>query len=376
MAKYRFSTIERIAIWEAFGKRCVYSGEPLSYADLEIDHILPEMLNDDERELKGIRVEYGLDPSFEINSFLNWIPVSGRLNRQKGRLLFQPPTAHYFLGMARARHAKTLELHEYHRKRIQQEGILPSLGAAIELGVLSRKDAINYINRLSEGERFDLVREIRFIGQHVNDQLSTRDHERLWQLTVEHGDPHEAGLELVDGKGNQVRVYSCSEFAHAKASGYYARTTYAMKMESFFNQTCGTLDALARARTPERSYIANPRVGVLDLDLMPVSVLFALDPDRQESLVQAGNTGQTVQDWVDAGDVQIKRVSQYAIHWEFGGMRQALWEILRADFNDDGIEDLLYYSYGSAIGGTFGYGDVRFLTRRGSSEPFSSLVDT
>ena len=55
-------------------------------------------------------------------------------------------------------------------------------------------------------------------------------------------------------------------------------------------------------------------------------------------------------------------------------MGKDLRELLRADFNGDGIEDILVYSY-YTIGGTFGYGDVFVLTRRGESDRFSVLPD-
>jgi hypothetical protein len=45
MAQQKFNFFERRAIWEAHGKRCAYFGDPLSFALLEIDHIL---LDDDE----------------------------------------------------------------------------------------------------------------------------------------------------------------------------------------------------------------------------------------------------------------------------------------------------------------------------------------
>lgn len=49
-------------------------------------------------------------------------------------------------------------------------------------------------------------------------------------------------------------------------------------------------------------------------------------------------------------------------------MGQQLIEVVRADFNDDGAEDILLFEYCNATHGTLGYGGIRMLTRK---EPFS-----
>jgi hypothetical protein len=48
-----------------------------------------------------------------------------------------------------------------------------------------------------------------------------------------------------------------------------------------------------------------------------------------------------------------------------------LYEILRADLNDDGIEDLLIGSYMWALEGTFGAGSTMVLTLLGLDQPFT-----
>jgi len=55
-------------------------------------------------------------------------------------------------------------------------------------------------------------------------------------------------------------------------------------------------------------------------------------------------------------------------------MGQQLVEVARADFNGDGIEDILVFEYGYATHGTLGFGGVRILTRRTASSRFE-VVD-
>lgn len=371
MAKYRFSTVERLAIWEAFGRRCAYSREPLLYSDLHVDHILPERLLQAPSEFEKVKDEYKLGADFKINSYYNWIPVHSRLNLQKGGLVFESNTIHYFLAIAKSHYEKAIQLEQKYRRLIEREDVLLPLSAAIEAGSLSLADVLRYLNSLSEGDKLTLIKDLSFCERSVSGAVGREDLDSFENLSVRHGNPHEEGVVLVGCEG-PLRVHTCSEFFAAKKQGFYALTTYDMKMESFFNEICGVLNALSRAKVPNASYISNPRVGVVDLDLLPVSILSSLSPDAEEELVAASSAGKTVQDWVDEGKAEIKRVSQHLVQLEHS-MHQTIWELLRADFNDDGIEDILVFSYLSAIGGTFGYGDVLTLTRLGPTEKLSIL---
>ena len=63
----------------------------------------------------------------------------------------------------------------------------------------------------------------------------------------------------------------------------------------------------------------------------------------------------------------VERKSRYYLNLIFGGMGKTYWEILRADLNNDGIEDILLGAYSYAIGGTLGFGDVSLIIAASSS---------
>lgn len=367
---YRFTTLQRLALWRAFGERCAYSGEPLLYKDLQIDHILPESLLDSPDELQRLMENYGLDPEFEINSYYNWLPVHGRFNRQKGSLVFEEPAARFFLSMVRHRYPQTVALEAQYKRRMKRSGVLLPLGAAIESGVLSATEAIQFVQDLTEKGGFELVKEIGFVGRESPSRLTKADAENLIHQPVQHGNSHELGLVLTDGLGSERRVTSCLEHAQAQSDGFYASTTYSMKMESFFNETCGVLAALRSATVPELSYIRKPRVGVHNLELLPVSILSRMHEDP--GLEAAALEGVTVQDWVEEGRVLIKAASEYSINLE-NEMGQILSELVRADFNGDGLEEILASNYEYAIGGSFGYGSVLMIARASPTDRFTIL---
>jgi hypothetical protein len=53
-------------------------------------------------------------------------------------------------------------------------------------------------------------------------------------------------------------------------------------------------------------------------------------------------------------------------------MGQQLVEVARADFNGDGIEDILVFEYCYATHGTLRYGGIRLLTRATADGMFTA----
>jgi len=82
--KYKFTQVERFAVWDGNGRRCWLCEEPLSLRDTTIDHVLPEMLAYEEDSRRTVLNEYGLPDDFAINSYSNWLPCHHICNQRKG----------------------------------------------------------------------------------------------------------------------------------------------------------------------------------------------------------------------------------------------------------------------------------------------------
>lgn len=46
MSEYKFSESEKAAIWMADEQKCFYERTPISWGDLQIDHIVPEGISE------------------------------------------------------------------------------------------------------------------------------------------------------------------------------------------------------------------------------------------------------------------------------------------------------------------------------------------
>jgi hypothetical protein len=88
------------------------------------------------------------------------------------------------------------------------------------------------------------------------------------------------------------------------------------------------------------------------------------------------DTNATYQSKVDDGTLNIRRSRQNMICVEQSeGMGQQLIEVTRADFNNDGIEDILLFEYCYATHGTMGFGGVRVLTIKSAGGLLESITD-
>lgn len=84
MSKRSFSSAERYAVWSVHQMRCWLCMEPLRLIDTTVDHVIPERLLQDERQLREVLDAYGLPATFAVNGFENWLPAHSSCNQRKG----------------------------------------------------------------------------------------------------------------------------------------------------------------------------------------------------------------------------------------------------------------------------------------------------
>ena len=84
MTKYKFSFIERFAIWKSYNYLCFHCGQNLKWRDLTIDHLFPECLLSHPNSFMSIKKSYSLKNDFCINDFANWVPAHDACNNIKG----------------------------------------------------------------------------------------------------------------------------------------------------------------------------------------------------------------------------------------------------------------------------------------------------
>lgn len=146
MSKYKFSMIQRTAIWKAYKNRCFYSEEYLPFSDMEIDHIIPEWLEDIPEEFDKLKKRLDLSEEFQINSYYNWVPVKHRLNRRKGALKFSDSNFRYYLELVRSKVNTVISEIKKLENQANNEKILTSLAAQIDSNHITKAEIITFLN--------------------------------------------------------------------------------------------------------------------------------------------------------------------------------------------------------------------------------------
>jgi len=90
MEKYNFSPFERFAVFLCHGERCYMCSCPLDLKTMEVDHVIPESLQNDPARLADVLASFSRPTTFSLNSYENWMPSCRPCNGKKLALVFEP----------------------------------------------------------------------------------------------------------------------------------------------------------------------------------------------------------------------------------------------------------------------------------------------
>ena len=361
MSKQKFTIFERQALWMAHSKKCAYTGEVLGLQNMHIDHIVNEGLAENPAAFAKLKADWGLPDDFDIYGYGNLLPCTQARNLQKNDLQFDKPTGLFFLQIA----ANKIDVVETNIEKLKKQqdkfkGVLVLQGLIGE-GKLSVEEVASLLeNYQSKTEDvFELIEGLGFVEHETITRIRKTEIDELRKLPIKLGlNTHIDGVELTNDNTEKVFVRTCEEYENAMKSGFFPYTTFDIKMATYFEHQCGLLKSLATAEIPEVSHIANPRIGIVDLHLLPFNMFFHWGDQKQD---WAPNT--SYQDKIDQGELFVKSIKSNLLRIESEANGQQLIEVARADFNNDGIEDILLFEYCYAVGGTFGAGGIKVISR-------------
>jgi 5-methylcytosine-specific restriction endonuclease McrA len=141
MSKHVINAVQRYAIWSHHGKVCRWCGAPIRLLDTEVDHVVPEHLIEKPDVLSAYLHECGLDLSFPMNDYENWIPIHSSCNKNKsGRLPPPVPLVVALLAELRESAPKVRAIAARVNKTRMTDQLLAKVMAAVETGDLSRDE--------------------------------------------------------------------------------------------------------------------------------------------------------------------------------------------------------------------------------------------
>ena len=224
------------------------------------------------------------------------------------------------------------------------------------------------ITEAPEEPAFELTESIKFADGTEAKSIAKADIEALRDRPIHMGGNDTDGVTLTNEKNDKVHVRTCREYDSAIQRGYFPYTTYDISMASWFKYPCGTLKLLQKAAIPQQSFISKPKEGIIDLTLLPLSLFPVLSDFEQTYGRNIDNV--TYQDQVKKGLLKVTGMGENWLHCEADGLKQHLTEVARADFNGDGIEDILLSESVFATQGSFRSYKITILTRKSADGMF------
>jgi hypothetical protein len=322
--------------------------------------------------------EYELN-NFDIDGLLNLVPSHRRCNLQKKGQIIPKSRALHFLSIAEGRYDKDCKIELELKEQASKDKFTVLLQIALDEGRISREQLSSLITSYNESQNiFEVLAAFPFVNSELKWFLSLTDIDSLYDRPIL---PRLNGLDKLkmgrktSAGEEKIEVRSCREWAEAVRDGYYALTTYDIKEETFFKRVYALVIVLAKAKKPKHSFITDQKVSIANFDILPVTILPALCSDDVEELQRFDSEGFKISDLITQGRVKVVSSSPLSLTIHYNYMGLYLNEILRADLNNDGVEDLLVGRYSWALEGIFGAGGTIALTRLGIDQPFTKTVN-
>lgn len=355
--------VRRYAIWKAYGQRCFYCCENIRYREFEVDHIIPQTLAG--VELQQILEASGLPQDWNIQNLENLVAACSMCNRKKSDRLSSPRQMILLTTGAKA-HVPIVEaLIERYTREDRSDKVRAFLEQALLSGDFTSDD-FEKMKKMAVGTgAVSLTTPINFADIALS-ELSAVDiarlrEQRLNAITIE--------MQMPDKKRRTIS--SVADYDRAKADCGFAITATDLRCEGHYKNASAIFQAVALAEEPARSFIRSPRVGVCDIELLPASLLQSLGPldewahfiDRFDTIADLVRSDEAIITQVGSAFIQVKPNR---------GLLTSIMELLRADLDGDGIEDILIAIHGRAIGGSHGHSaDPVVLSRHSEKDHFA-----
>jgi hypothetical protein len=362
MSQTKFDNIIRSALWASYNNRCFYCNRPLDWDGLHIDHIIPEIYNSDIEKLNQIKRDYELNEDFDINALYNLVPTHAKCNQRKSYELFEKNTILFYLGQTKKTVTKIeAEIHKLkNRKNIGQ--IISKLQSALATGLININELESIITTAKQDNwnnvKIKLPLGVEFIDEVYDIFYLNTDCSILFDKKMILGGVYDF-LELSNDIGESIKVSTLREWKEMTIKGYYPLTNAAIKMSSSFTFLEELLEAIHQAKMPKISFISEPWIEIDNLDFLSPNIIH----DIEGKLIKYTEKGASIGDLVREGVITKNESGIYKVSLEFEGIETSLIEQFRADFNNDGIEDIFIRGWTRAVGGTLGFGFTSILTR-------------
>jgi len=226
----------------------------ITFADLDIDHIIPSRLKDQQEELARLQREYELSNDFDIDSLLNLVPSHRHCNLQKKGQVLPKSRALHFLSIAENRYNEACKIELELKEQAQKDRFNVLMKVAVEERLISYEELSRLVAGCAESQNmFEVLSTIPFSNSELQGFLSSADVDLLYDRPIlprHHGLDKLTMVRTAFADEEKIVVRTCREWVEAVSEGYCPLTNYDIKEETFFKTVYALVVALAKAKVP------------------------------------------------------------------------------------------------------------------------------
>lgn len=177
--------------------------------------------------------------------------------------------------------------------------------------------------------------------------------------------PDGEGFRIEVGLGKTRRTAlasSCADIRALERQGQGAIASRDVHLRFTISEYCVPIETLKRARPAERSYVRDFVLNAEALDYLPAMVSLSPSCDGMCRLYVANERRISLNEF-GSGGYDVNEKSDYAFEIETDYDISQVEILARADFNFDGIEDLLVYVFAKAKEARWGARELFVMTR-------------
>ena len=162
---------------------------------------------------------------------------------------------------------------------------------------------------------------------------------------------------------DQSYIDSCASRNKLRKEGYYARHNYDMQILLFYTAECHAIEMLGEAQPAKKSHVRDFKLDADSIDYLPAMVSPSPSCDGLCRQYVANERRISWKEYEGLDSRSMNSESDYRMKGQASGAHLTMEILARADFNGDGLEDLLLMSRAGAIGGTWGTTRLYLLSR-------------
>ena len=347
MSSQKFTIDERFAFWDAYDKKCIYCGEPITeLSSLRIDHLVPEILThqDHKDDFHSLLEKHNLPKDYDIFSYYNLVASCSKCNGMKS----------YKTGLA----INSIILETARTK-------VPIIIKKVE--IFRKKIAANNINNYST-----MPFIFKFRDSIKKGLLSKSKLVDLYDLPVYIGGIEDFSLEGLDGKrpNNPPIINTVSEYINALENGWYPDTTFSIKMSGWFEKARCFLHALERAKLPQISYFSDCQFSFKKLHEFSDMIAYpsyvpTSELDLHHYHFNQNNSLSSYFEYLSSiqTPVKIDKCEDDILSFESESTHFYLEELLRADISGNGYQEILCLLGVQIVGESLGFSNIVLLQK-------------